>query len=106
VVVHSEVCCQLLPLVHAHLPVFAIDLIRHQYLHHVFSCVRLDLFEPVLHGVEGGAVVDGVGHDDAHGPAVVGLRDGLKPLLPRSVPDLHTYLLAVDLDGLDLEVDA
>ena len=67
--------------------------------------MRLYLFEPVLHGVEGGTVIDCVGHDDAHCALVVRLRDGFEALLPCCVPYLHAYLLAVDLDGLDLEVD-
>ena len=66
----------------------------------------LDLLQPIFHGVERGAIVDCVGHDDAHGSSIVGLRDGLKPFLSCGIPDLHADLLAVDLDGLDLEVDA
>ena len=66
----------------------------------------LDLFQPVFHGVEGGAVIDCVGHDDAHRSLVVRLGYGLEALLACCVPDLHADLLAVDLDCLDLEVNA
>lgn len=66
----------------------------------------LDLFQPVFHGVEGGAIIGCVGHDDAHRSFVVGLGDGLEAFLASSVPDLHADLLAIDLYGLDLEVNA
>lgn len=65
-----------------------------------------DLFEPIFHGVERGAIVDCVRHDDAHGSAIVGLRDGFEPFLSCGIPDLHANLLAVDFYGFDLEVDA
>lgn len=66
----------------------------------------LDLFQPVFHGVEGGAVIDCVGHYDAHSSFVVGLGDGLEAFLAGGVPYLHADLLAIDLYGFDLEVYA
>jgi hypothetical protein len=37
---------------------------------------------------------------------VVGLRYGLEPFLTGGIPDLHTNTFSIDLDGLDLEIDA
>lgn len=65
----------------------------------------LDLFEPVLHSIEGRTIIDRIGHDDAHRTLVIRLCDGFEPLLSCRVPYLHAYLLPVDLDGLDLEVN-
>lgn len=66
----------------------------------------LDLFEPVLHGVERGTIVDSIGHYYTHCSSVISLCDCLKSLLPSSIPNLHSNLLPVDVDSLDLEVDA
>ncbi len=66
----------------------------------------LDLFEPVFHGVEGGAIIDGISHDDSHGPLVVCLGYGLESLLACCVPYLHAYLFAVNFDGFDFKVDS
>lgn len=68
--------------------------------------MHLYLAHPVPHVIKaflGGAVV---GEDDAHGALVVGLRDGPEALLASRVPDLKLDVLAVDVDGLDLEVNA
>ena len=64
-----------------------------------------DLFEPVLHSIERGTIIDRIRHYDTHRSFVVRLRDSLEPLLPCCVPYLHSYLLPVDFDGLDLEVN-
>lgn len=68
--------------------------------------MHLDLLHPVLDIVVGASVVDRVGKHYAHGPAVVGLRDGLEPFLPGGVPDLQLDSGAIEGQGLGLEVDA
>ena len=50
-------------------------------------------------------VGDVVNEHDAHGPAVVGGGDGAESLLAGSVPNLKLDLLAVHLDGPNLEID-
>lgn len=68
--------------------------------------MHFDLLDPVLYVLKGFAFVDGVGEDDAHGPPVVGLSDGLEFFLASSVPDLKTYSMFANEDGFDFEVDA
>lgn len=50
--------------------------------------MHFDLFYPVLDVVEAGAIVDGVGKDDAHSSSIVGLGDGLEAFLPGGIPNL------------------
>lgn len=66
----------------------------------------LYLFEPVLHGVEGRPIVDSEHHNYPHGALVISLCNRLESFLASSVPNLHTYFFAVDLDGFDLKVDS
>lgn len=105
-IANPKTCSQFLTLIYTHLPILAIYLIGYQHFYDVLSGVGLDLFQPVFHGVEGGAVIDCVGHYDAHCSFVVGLGDGLEAFLAGGVPDLHADLLAIDLYGFDLEVYA
>ena len=88
------------------LPFQDVSLVADQHLHDIVAGVQFDLFDPVLYVLEGLTFIDGVGEDDAHGAAVVGLRDGLELLLASRVPDLQPYLLLADGDELGLEVDA
>lgn len=67
--------------------------------------MHFDLLEPVLEGVEALPLIHSVGHDDPHGSLVICLCYCLEPLLPCCVPDLHPNLLAINLYGLNLEVD-
>lgn len=64
------------------------------------------LSHPVFKGIEGSPIIDSIDHNDAHCPFVVGLRDGLEAFLAGGIPDLQSDLLAVNVDRLDLEVDA
>ena len=89
-----------------YLTVSAVRLVAYQDLDDVFTGMRLDLFEPVLQRLECLAIINGVGHNDAHSAFVVGLSDGFEAFLSGSVPNLHTNLLAVDFDCLDLEINA
>lgn len=88
------------------LALLAVDLVAHDDLAHGLGLGLVDLLDPILEVVKGLAVGDGVDEDDAGSPLVVGLSDGLEPLLAGGVPDLHFDFDAVDIDGLDLEVDA
>lgn len=89
---------------HLALVLLAVDLVAHDDLAHGLGLGFVDLPDPVLQVLEGLLVGDRVDQDDAGCSLVVGLSDGLKPLLAGGVPDLHLYLDAVDIDGLDLEI--
>ena len=105
-VLNPEFLGHLLPLFKCYLPLLHVTLVPHQYFNHVLVGVHLDLPQPVLERLEGGEVVNRVGHDDAHGALVVGLGDGLEPFLACGVPDLKSYFFVLDFDGFDFEVDA
>ena len=66
----------------------------------------LDLFHPVLQSIERLQVMSGIDHNDSHGSFVVSLSDGFESLLPSSVPNLHSYLFAINFDSFDLEINA
>lgn len=66
----------------------------------------LDVSDPVLNVLERLLVGHVVHEHDAHGAAVVGGGDRSEPLLTGRVPNLQLNLLAVELDGANLEVDA
>eukprot|EP00538_Stauroneis_constricta_P002615 CAMPEP_0119545592 /NCGR_PEP_ID=MMETSP1352-20130426/296_1 /TAXON_ID=265584 /ORGANISM="Stauroneis constricta, Strain CCMP1120" /LENGTH=265 /DNA_ID=CAMNT_0007590159 /DNA_START=330 /DNA_END=1129 /DNA_ORIENTATION=+ len=98
---------QLLSLLRRHdLLVEHVALVPHQNLVDVHVRVLLDLGDPVADGLEGAAVGDVVDQQDALGAAEVGRGDGAEALLAGRVPDLQLDLGAVDVDVLDLEVDA
>ena len=84
----------------------AVGLISDKHFDNILCGVGFNLTHPVLQRIEGIPVGDGVHHDDAHCPFIVGLSDGLEPLLASRVPDLEPDLLSVDIDGFDFEVDA
>ena len=62
----------------------------------IFWGMGIDLLHPAFDVGERTGVSDRVSHDDPSRPFVVSLRDILKPLLARSVPNLHLDLLVVD----------
>lgn len=68
--------------------------------------VLVDGLHPSAHVVEGVAVHDVIHEQDTLCAAKVALRDGPEALLPRCVPDLQLDLLSIDVDRLDLEVNA
>ena len=65
-----------------------------------------DLRHPGAHGVEGAPVRDVVDEHDALRAAEVGPRDRPELLLARGVPDLELDALPVQIDRLNLKVDA
>lgn len=68
--------------------------------------MHLNLLEPILQRQERITIVDGIRHNNAHGPFVVGLGDCLEALLAGCVPDLHADALTVGFDCFYFEVDA
>lgn len=68
--------------------------------------MSFDLLQPVFQRLESLSIVDSVGHDDAHRSLIVCLSYCFEALLAGRVPYLHANLLAVHLNGFDLEVDA
>jgi len=83
-----------------------VALVANQDLVHVVGGVLLNVPDPVSNVLERLLVRDVVYEQDAHGTAVVRCRDRAKPFLASSIPDLQLNALAVQLDGLDLEVNA
>jgi hypothetical protein len=67
--------------------------------------MKFNLSHPVAYVIEGLLVCAVVGKDYAHCTLVVGLSDSAETLLPCCVPDLQFHILAIDLYGLDLEVN-
>ena len=105
-ILDSELSRQLFSLIHADLPILAVNLVGNKYFNDILCSVSLDLLEPVFHGIEGSSVIDSKYHDNTHSTLVIGLRDGLEPLLASSIPNLQTYLLPIDLDSFDFEIYA
>ena len=68
--------------------------------------MHFDLLDPVFYLFEGLSVINGVCHDDSHGPSIVSLRDGFEPFLAGGIPDLQPDLFVIDVDGFYFEVDA
>jgi len=68
--------------------------------------VLLNLGDPVANGLERPAVGHVVHEQDSLRAAEIRGGDRAEALLARRVPDLELDSLAVDLDVLDLEVDA
>ena len=68
--------------------------------------VLLDVGHPVADVLEAPPVGDVVRQENAHRAAVIRAGDGPEPLLARGVPDLQLHALALQVHGLDLEVDA
>jgi len=83
-----------------------VALVADQDLVDVVSGVLLDVSDPVPDVLERLLVSDVVHQQDPHGAPVIGRRYGAKPFLASSIPDLQLYALAVEFNGLDLEVDA
>lgn len=83
-----------------------IAFVAHKYFDDLLIGVGFYLFKPVLERLKGSKIVNGVSHYDSHRSLVVGLSNGLKSLLSSRVPDLQPYLLILDLQCLDLEVDS
>jgi hypothetical protein len=68
--------------------------------------MHFDLFDPIFDILETLPFVYGVSEDYPHGSSVVSLRNSLKLLLPRCIPNLQPDFVLADSDGLDLEVNA
>ena len=68
--------------------------------------VLLDLSHPVVHVRVRLLLGDIIGDNDSVSSLVVGGGNGLEALLSGGVPNLELNLFAIDLDGLDFEVDA
>ena len=66
----------------------------------------VNLLDPVFDVLERFLVGDGIGEDDTNGSFVVSLSDGFESLLPSSIPNLHSYLFAINFDSFDLEINA
>ena len=64
-----------------------------------------DLLHPILERIKRCKVINRVDHDNAHCTFVISLGDGLKSLLASCIPDLHTDFFAINLYGLDFEVN-
>lgn len=83
-----------------------IALVGDQHLGDILVGMLVNLLEPVLNVVEGLLVSAVVDQDDAHRSFVVSLSDGAEPFLTGSIPHLQLHALVVDIDLLDLEVNA
>ena len=68
--------------------------------------MQLYLTDPILDILEAFLLCAIVSQNDAHGPFVVGLRDGAEPFLAGCVPDLQLNVLAINLHSLDLEINS
>ena len=68
--------------------------------------MQLYLTDPILDILEAFLLGAIVSENDAHGPLIVGLRDGAEPLLAGCVPNLQLNVLAIDLHSLDLEINS
>ena len=73
---------------------------------YVFRRMGLDLFHPILQSIKGLEIVSRINHNDAHGSFVIGLGNGFEPFLPSRIPNLHSYLFTINLNRLDLEINA
>lgn len=71
-----------------------------------FRCVLLDLLHPLADILKGLSIVDCIGHNDAHGAFIVGLRDCFESFLPSSIPYLQLYLFTFDFNCFYLEIYA
>merc|ERR1719421_1177444 len=78
---------------------------RHEDDERVGLRIRADVVQPLANMVEGLAVCHVVDQQAALSAAVELARDRPKTLLARRIPDLQLYVLAVDLKGLDHQVD-
>ena len=83
-----------------------IGLVSDQDAGNVVSCVLFDLSHPVVDIRVRLLVIDSIGDNDSVSSLVVGGGNGLEALLSSGVPNLELNLFAVDLDGLDFEIDA
>ncbi len=83
-----------------------VALVAHNHLDNVLVGVLVNIAQPLANAVEGLAVGDVVDEHDAHRAAIIRRRDRVEALLARRVPDLQLDLLAIQIDGLHLEVDA
>ena len=68
--------------------------------------VLVYLLQPILNVVEGLLFSAVINQDDSHGSLVVSLGDCSESFLSSSVPNLQLDSLLVDIDGLNLEVNA
>ena len=68
--------------------------------------MRLNLLKPVRDVAERGLLRAIVNEDDSHGAFVVRLRDCSEALLSGGVPHLELDALVLNVNCLDLEVDA
>ena len=66
----------------------------------------LDLIKPVFYVVERLLFRAVVHEDDTHGPFVICLCNGSKPLLTSRVPHLQLYSLILHRYGVDYEVNS
>ena len=84
---------------------FVVHLGRYQHLQHVCIGEGFDLTQPRTHVIEAGQVRHVERQQDATCSLVVALRYRAEPFLPRCVPNLQLYGLAVHAHILHLEVD-
>ena len=93
-------------LVSDHSVIFFVSLVGDEELGDIFGSVGLNLLDPVADVVEGVLIATVINQDDAHGALIVRLSDGSEPLLSCSVPHLKFDHLVVNVDRLDLEINA
>lgn len=97
---------QLFSLIESYFSVWKIALITHKHFNYVLWSMSFDLFHPILQSVERLKIIGWIDHDDPHRTFIIRLSDGFEPLLSGSVPDLHSDLFAVNLNGLNLEINS
>ncbi len=84
--------------------VIQVTFVAYQNLDDSFASVLLDFGKPVADMLKGGPICDVKDHYDTMGTLVIGLSDGLEPVLTGSVPNVQLDRLVIDADILDLEV--
>merc|ERR1712093_124598 len=91
---------------HNLLALLPVAFVADEDLVHAFGSVLLHVRVPGADVVEAALVGKVKDEEDAHGAAVVRGGDCPEALLAGRVPDLQLDLLAIELDGTYLEVDA
>lgn len=77
---------------------------RQRYIWETGRGVHLNGVDPGLDGHKGFLLGYVIHQDDAMRPSVVGLGDGLEPLLPGRVPELKGNHFVLHLENLGIEV--
>ena len=83
-----------------------VTLVGHEYFGYILVGMLIYLFEPVLNVVERPLVRAVIDEYDTHSSLIVCLRDSPEPFLSSGVPYLQLYSLIVNINLLDLEVNA